>query len=68
MFGGITSLEKNRNSCNSKYHIIDDILAKGEGKELLKLVTKPFDTLVVDCETSLVGEYEKNPELLKPSY
>ena len=63
MFGGIISLEKNRKSCNSKYHIINHILAKGEGKELLKLVTKPFDTLVVDCENCLVGEYEKNPEL-----
>lgn len=63
MFGGITSLGKNRKSCNSKYHIINHILAKGEGKELLKLVTKPFDTLVVDCENCLVGEYKKNPEL-----
>lgn len=65
MYGGITSLEKNRKSCNSKYHIIDHILAKGEGKELLKLVTKPFDTLVVDCENCLVGEYEKNPQLFE---
>ena len=63
MYGGITSLLKNKKSCNSEYHIIDYILKKGDGKNLLKLVSKPFDTLVVDCEDCLVEEYEKNPDL-----
>ena len=63
MFGGVASLLKNKKSCNSEYHIIDYILKKGDGKNLLKLVSKPFDTLVVDCEKCLVGEYEKNPDL-----
>lgn len=63
MYGGLTSLNKNKQSCGSHYHIVDHILKAGEGKEIQKLVSKPFDTLVVDCEGCLVEEHEKNPDL-----
>lgn len=62
-FGGLEQLKKNKSSCNSEYQIIDHVLRKGEGKKLLQLVSKPFDTIIVDCEGCLTGEYEKNPEL-----
>lgn len=65
MFGGIENLENNKKACGSKFHIIDHVLKKGEGKELLKLVSKPFDTIVCDCEGCLNGEYEKNPDLFE---
>ena len=29
------------------------------------MVSKPFDTIVVDCEGCLVKEFEKNPDLFK---
>ena len=63
MFGGLSELKKNKSICNSEYQIIDHVLAKGEGKKLLGMVSKPFDTIIVDCEGCLTGEYEKNPEL-----
>ena len=47
MYGGLRNLQKNKKSCKNKYHIIDHILKKNEGYDILKLVTKPFDTLVV---------------------
>jgi hypothetical protein len=65
MFGGIKNLQINKEACNSKFHIIDHVLKKGEGKKLLELVSKPFDTIVCDCEGCLNGEYEKNPELFE---
>ena len=63
--GGLTNLEKNKKSCESSYHVIDHILEPGEGASLLKLVTKPFDTIVCDCEGCLAEEYDKNPELFR---
>lgn len=65
MFGGLAQLRKNRDSCGHNYHIVDHILKSGEGTNLLKLVSKPFDTLVVDCEGCLHTEFEKNPDLFK---
>ena len=65
MFGGLYNLKINKQSCNSKFHIIDHVLKPGEGNELFKLVSKPFDTIVCDCEGCLHKEYEKNPELFK---
>lgn len=64
-YGGLSMLEKNRKTCNSQYQIIDHILRKNEAADLLKLVSKPFDTLIADCEDCLRSEYEKNPELFK---
>ena len=63
MYGGLTTLTKNKQSCGSQYHIVDHILKAGEGQEIQMLVSKPFNTLVVDCEGCLVEEYEKNPVL-----
>jgi hypothetical protein len=63
MFGGIANLSKNKEACQCEYHIIDHVLEVGEGKEIQRLVSKPFDTLVVDCEGCLVKEYRKNPGL-----
>jgi len=65
MFGGINALRENKTSCKHKYTIVDHILKPGEGKSLLKMVSKPFDTLVADCEGCLIREYEKNPTLFK---
>ena len=62
---GIEKLKKNKKACNSKFTIIDHILKPGEGKKLLKMVSKPFDTIAVDCEGCLVKEFEKNPDLFK---
>jgi len=53
MYGGLTSLEKNRKACNLEFQIIDHILEPGEGKKLLNMVSKPFDTVVCDCEGCL---------------
>ena len=61
MYGGLTQLHKNKANCQLNYHIIDHILERGEN--IRDLVTKPFDTIVADCEGCLVGEYEKNPNL-----
>ena len=63
MFGGIDNLSKNKKACQCEYHIIDHVLKVGEGEEIQRLVSKPFDTLVVDCEGCLVNEYRKNPGL-----
>ena len=63
MYGGLTTLTKNKQSCGSHYHIVDHVLKAGEGQEIQMLVSKPFNTLVVDCEACLVEEYEKNPVL-----
>lgn len=65
MFGGIANLEKNKKACNLQYQIIDHILKKGEGEKLLNMVSKPFDTIICDCEGCLHNEYEKNPNLFK---
>lgn len=65
MFGGLTSLEKNRKACNLEFQIIDHILEPGEGKKLLNMVSKPFDTVVCDCEGCLNSEFQKNPILFK---
>lgn len=65
MFGGLDNLKINKESCNSKFHIIDHVLKPGEGKDILKLVSKPFDTIICDCEGCLFEEYKKNPELFK---
>lgn len=65
MMGGISILLKNKKACKGQYQVIDHVLKKGEGKDLLKLVSKPFDTLVVDCEGCLTGEYDKNPDLFE---
>ena len=62
---GIDKLRKNKKSCNSEFTIIDHILKPGEGKELLKMVSKPFDTIVADCENCLNNEFKKNPDLFK---
>tara|TARA_B100000686_G_C16701969_1_gene923980 strand:+ start:24 stop:704 length:681 start_codon:yes stop_codon:yes gene_type:complete len=62
---GIEKLRKNKKSCNGEFTIIDHILKPGEGKELLEMVSKPFDTIVVDCEGCLHKEFEKNPDLFK---
>lgn len=63
MFGGSATLTKNKLACGNQYHIVDHILKAGEDQEIQRLVSKPFDTLVVDCEGCLVGEYKKNPNL-----
>lgn len=65
MFGGLESLKLNKKSCNSKFKIIDHILKEGEGKELLEMVSKPFDTIICDCEGCLKEEYNKNPNLFE---
>ena len=62
---GIEKLKKNKKACNSKFTIIDHILKPGEGKKLLKMVSKSFDTMIVDCEGCLHKEFEKNPDLFK---
>ena len=65
MFGGLEALKRNKESCNSKFHIIDHILKEGEGSQLLQMVSKPFDTIICDCEGCLHEEYQKNPELFE---
>jgi len=65
MYGGLRQLRKNKKACNSKFHIIDHILKPGEGTKLQKLVSRPFDCIVADCEGCLHHEYEKNPDLFK---
>ena len=44
---------------------VDHILVAGEQDKILKMVSKPFDCIVADCENCLVEEYEKNPKLFK---
>lgn len=63
MFGGITQLRKNKQACDSQFHVIDHVLKEGEDQQLLDLVSRPFDTIVADCEDCLLQEYEKNPRL-----
>lgn len=63
MMGGYEQLMKNKTACNMQFHAIDHVLEKGEGAAILGLVSKPYDTIVADCEGCLVGEYEKNPDL-----
>ncbi len=63
MMGGIKQLIKNQEACNSKFQIIDHILKEGEEDEVLKMVSKPFDLIVADCENCLHKEYKKNPKL-----
>jgi hypothetical protein len=65
MFGGIDILQNNKYSCKSDFHIVDHILESGEGSKISSLVSKPFDTIVADCEGCLPGEYKKNPDLFK---
>ncbi len=65
MFGGLASLRQNRANQGCQYHIIDHVLQPKEASDVLELVSKPFDTLVVDCEGCLLQEYYKNPELFK---
>lgn len=65
MFGGISELAKNKASCKMEFTEIDHILAKGEGVEVLKMVSQPFDCIVADCENCLVDEYKKNPNLFE---
>ena len=65
MFGGLAKLRKNKESCKMEFTEIDHILRPGEGSELLKLVSKPFDCIVADCEDCLGGEYDKNPILFE---
>ena len=63
MMGGITQLKKNRDACGLQFQIIDHILKEGEEDSILKMVSKPFDTIVADCENCLYNEYKKNPKL-----
>lgn len=63
MMGGIKQLIKNKKACNSQFQIIDHILEKGEEDKLLKMVSKPFNLIVADCENCLYQEYKKNPKL-----
>jgi Ca2+/Na+ antiporter len=64
MFDGVLNLEKNKKACESQFQIIDHILKHGEGKELMKMVSKPFDTLVVDCEDCLVIQTKNVPMMI----
>ena len=63
MFGGVATLERNKNSCQMSFAIIDHVLRPGEGKSVSALVDKPFDCIVADCENCLHLEYIKNPDL-----
>jgi hypothetical protein len=63
MFGGVRALRQNKSKQGCQYHIIDHVLEANEADVVSKLVSKPFDTLVADCEGCLVAEYHKNPEL-----
>jgi len=65
LFGGFSTLIKNKEACKSSFQIIDHVLKAGEGKRIMNLVSKPFDTIIADCEGCLLGEYEKNPELFR---
>ncbi len=65
MFGGLATLRSNKESCKMEFTEIDHILRPGEGPELLKLVSKPFDCIVADCENCLNDEYVKNPVLFE---
>ena len=63
MFGGLSQLKKNKQNGGHQYTIIDRFLKPNEN--LTQYVSKPFDTIVVDCENCLVGEYNKNPHLFE---
>lgn len=64
-FGGLEQLKKNRETCELKFQIIDRVLERGDEAFVLKLVTKPFDTIIADCEDCLYYEYKKNPKLFE---
>ena len=65
MFGGLAMLQRNAKQCNLKCRIVDRYLRHGDGAWLRGMVSKPFDTIVADCEGCLVGEYDKNPDLFE---
>ena len=64
-YGGLEQLKKNRETCKLKFQIIDRFLERGDEAFVLKLVTKPFDTIIADCEDCLYNEYKKNPKLFE---
>ena len=63
MFGGARQLKQNKMTHNLQYTIIDYFLRQNE--QIDRYVTAPFDTMIVDCENCLVGEYKKNPHLFE---
>lgn len=65
MFGGLAQLRRNAKKCNLKCQIVGRFLQHGDGVRLRGMVSKPFDTIVADCEGCLVNEYKKNPDLFE---
>lgn len=64
-YGGVEKLRKNKDACSSQFHVIDHVLQEGEEQAIKDLVSRPYDTVVADCEDCLLQEYEKNPGLFE---